>query len=267
MINHFIQLLNKHLGLAVLLFGVAYQVYPCPITPFDQKNGGQCIEMDGAQIYLHVSGKKTPTIVFISGLGGDTTDWNKVVPQVLQFARVVTYDRPGLGKSQPCQSCEMITAKDSVATLKILLNKAHINPPYILVGHSLGGLYAQLYAAKYPTDVSGMVLVDSTYRKAETNIVMPSPSKPSYKEALGMQESKKQLQAVTFFPEIPLIVLTATHHSKRINEADWQKWQRDLVTLSPKGMQIIAWNSGHYIQNDQPQLVVDAIDTLVHEEE
>jgi pimeloyl-ACP methyl ester carboxylesterase len=99
-------------------------------------------------------------VVVIHGAGESSYSWVQVAKQVAPFARVVTYDRPGLGGSDPGPGPN---AARSTAELHTLLARAGLPGPYVLVGHSLGGVIARLYAIRYPGEVAGMVLVDSTH--------------------------------------------------------------------------------------------------------
>jgi pimeloyl-ACP methyl ester carboxylesterase len=94
-----------------------------------------------------------------SGLGGTVLDWHLVQPEVAQFARVCTYDRAGMGWSEP--GAQPRTSQQIVKELHTLLGNAGVEGPYVLVGHSFGGVNMQLYASRYPDEVAGMVLVDS----------------------------------------------------------------------------------------------------------
>ncbi len=122
---------------------------------------GQLITVDGKQWHLRQSGQGTPTVVIDGGLGSYSADWQLVQPKVAQFARVVTYDRAGYGWSD--RGVQPRTSRQMVQELYDLLKAAGIEGPYILVGHSLGGLNSQIFAHTYPEEVAGLVLVDSSH--------------------------------------------------------------------------------------------------------
>lgn len=236
----------------------------CSIKLNDKMNGGVCINVSGYQMYARIFGKSAPVVIFDSGSGDDSTVWNAVASQVSKFARVIIYDRAGLGKSDPKPGNGPISSQDNVDALKILLKKKNIKPPYILVGHSRGGLNMQLFAQKYPNEIAGILLVDSVSRNQTSHDPDPPKTSNYYREAITFNESRTQVKNSEPFPSIPLIVLTATnHHGSKQREELWRKWQREITKLSPKSMQIFAWESGHYIQKEQPQLVIDAIYTLI----
>jgi len=162
-----------------------------------------------------------------------------------------------------------ITADQVAIELRQLLAIADIPPPYMLVGHSLGGLYVQMFARKYPTEVSGVVLLDSASPEAPKELKTRARLKPgsaAYLEEEGVAESNKQIaNAVSPFPDIPLTVIAATDHGPFFKdwEATLMQLQRQLATLSPRGTLIVAQGSGHYVQNDRPGTVTDAIRRMV----
>jgi pimeloyl-ACP methyl ester carboxylesterase len=130
----------------------AFQRYPAP---------GEMVAVAGHAMQLHCTGegKGGPTVVMDAGLGGGVLDWQTVQPEVAKFARVCTYDRSGIGWSE--SGPKPRTSRRIVEELHALLKDAGEDGPYVLVGHSFGGANAQLYAAEYPEEVAGMVLVDS----------------------------------------------------------------------------------------------------------
>jgi pimeloyl-ACP methyl ester carboxylesterase len=117
----------------------------------------------GNPLLVHVFclGDGSPTVILESGQGGLSSDWAWVLPEVAQTTRVCAYDRAGVGWSHPGPA-----PRDAVQLgreLHALLDRANIAGPYILVGHSYGGLYVRTYTAAYPKDVAGMVLVDASH--------------------------------------------------------------------------------------------------------
>ncbi|HSW70013.1 MAG TPA: alpha/beta hydrolase [Gammaproteobacteria bacterium] len=238
--------------------------YACSVTLKDKINGGRCVDVGQYHLYARIYGKSEPIVIFDSGSGDDSTVWDAVVPEVSKFSRVVVYDRAGLGKSDPKPGNDRISSNDSVEGLKALLKNENIKPPYILVGHSRGGLNMQLFAEKYPHDVAGVVLIDSVSRNQTSHDPDPPKSSNYYREAISFDESREQVKKAGKFPAVPLIVLTATkQHDDANREILWRKWQREITQLSPEGKQIFAWDSGHYIQKQQPQLVISAIYTVI----
>lgn len=248
------------------LLAISRLVNACPLCPQEHLTSGgieikqKCVDMGGYQLYMQTAGDKGPFIIFESGLGDTLATWNKVVPQVARFAHTVTYDRSGLGRSEANLNMNMpITAQQAVANLRMLLAKSSIFPPYILVGHSLGGLYMQLFAKEYPQEVLGVVLVDSATSDQSGDEPLPPVEANYYLEAKGLKESIAQVKKAGAFPDVPLTILTTAQRGK-----NWLQLQHALTKLSPKSRQIITDKSGHHIASEEPALVINAIKEMVN---
>ena len=130
---------------------------------------GRLVDVGGYKLHLQCAGpsleqhsqNSSPTVVLDSGLVGSVLDWRRVIPEVARFTRVCAYDRGGYGWSN--MSLQPRTPAGITTDLHALLEKSGERPPYILVGHSLGGLNMWAYASRYPADVAGIVLVDSAH--------------------------------------------------------------------------------------------------------
>jgi pimeloyl-ACP methyl ester carboxylesterase len=229
-----------------------------------------------------------------------------VLPGVAAFTRVCAYDRPGTvldddhrSRSDPVPMPR--TAADAVADLHALLRAAGVPGPYVLVGHSFGGIIIRLYAATYPDEVAGLVLVDASHEEqnaryqealtAEQWAAFESlqqqapPGLEDYPELerFDFDASFTQMREATAahpLPSLPTVVLT---HGVPLGaelppeaqsalpadfpwdpfEAVWQELQAELAALVPNARQVIANESGHYIQLQQPRLVIDAIQQVV----
>jgi pimeloyl-ACP methyl ester carboxylesterase len=134
------------------------EAYPMP---------GQLIDVGGHRLHLSCTGSGTPTVVLEPGAGGMSSNLGWIAPAVARDTRVCVYDRAGRGWSEPAD-----TAQDGaqIATdLHTLLQRGHVPGPYVLAGHSFGGLYVLTFAARYPDEVAGMVLVDSTAPASAAN--------------------------------------------------------------------------------------------------
>jgi pimeloyl-ACP methyl ester carboxylesterase len=170
----------------------------------------------------------------------------------------------------PFDTSAAITADHVVTRLHNLLGAAGIHPPYVLVGHSLGGLYVQMFARKYRNEVSGVVLLDSASSEAPSELKTRArlePGTAAYLEQEGVAESNAQVRSAGPFPDVPLTVIAATDHGPFFKE--WEptlmRLQRQLATLSPRADFILAQGSGHDIQIDRPGIVVDAIRQTVRQ--
>jgi pimeloyl-ACP methyl ester carboxylesterase len=121
----------------------------------------QLVDIGGRRMNLVCVGHGTPTVVFESGLGGHLLNWKAVEPAVAVLTTACFYDRAGYGDSDPAP--RPMTAQAVTDDLYWLLNKAGVQKPVVLVGHSLGGLYATLYSDRFPSQVAGLVLIDPLF--------------------------------------------------------------------------------------------------------
>ena len=140
-----------------LTAGIAFGLAAWAVTAFGA--GGQLVKLpDGRRIYLHCTGHGSPTVLFESGYRGSSGGWIDIQPAVAKTTRACAYDRAGYGSSDPGP-----LPRDGAAVVSDLdaaLSAAHIDGPFVMVGHSAGGLYVRLFADQRPKDVAGMVLVD-----------------------------------------------------------------------------------------------------------
>lgn len=246
------------------------------------------VDVGGRRLYILCTGRNvegSPTVVLEAGLGDSSSVWNRVQPEVAKFTRVCSYDRAGLGGSEPAPVPR--TIETLVADLHTLLTNAKVSSPYVLVGHSLGGLLTRLYASRYPNEIAGMVLVDSAHEDepdrglAILPLEMVKQLKPEDfvirhpRESVDHCSIRALMNAANWRSSIPLVVLT---QGRPYRPNDYptpslaQKFymlhlemQKDLVRRSPRGKQVIAEKSGHNIHHDQPELVIDSIRKVVEE--
>lgn len=304
---------------------------------------GKLVDIGGWRIHINCTGDsqaKSTTVVLESGSGGFSFDWSLIQPGVARFARVCSYDRAGSAWSD--LGPRPRTMRQIAYELHTALNKAGIREPYVMVGHSIGGLLVRTYAAQYPKEVAGMVLVDSTHednkgftldgklqsiRERSTGRLVPaiqtSISKQEKEllpeERQKIEQFRKMIGPPTIRPPfdklptslqqtrlwalslpsngvadsdpyrgeefseiyvgrqkqqhplgaMPLIVLSSglvanprTDQDKLLIE-DGQRLQADLKNLSTNSKQVIAEKSGHHVQFDQPELVIDSIKGVV----
>jgi Serine aminopeptidase, S33 len=230
----------------------------------------------GRHLYLHCEGKRHgPAVILDAGLFRDSTDWRMVQPKVAQFDQVCAYDREGLGKSQVDLGVksESDCIDEKVEDMRKLLLAAHIEPPYVLVGHSGGGLQVRRFTRSYPAEVSGLVFVDSAHEEQiwrfqaiDPSSVQGPPADPVRARCGGgLTVPGERLQ---WQSNVPLIVLehgipltfegSMAAHTDEFNAAV-DSMAKDLAGRSPKGQLRIAQHSGHDIMLDEPLLVVQAI--------
>ena len=130
----------------------------------DPKPTGKLVDIGGYRLHIDVEGKGSPAVIFIAGSQAFSFDWALVVPGIAKISQTVTYDRPALAWSDPGPMPGSF--EQDVYELHELLQKAGVQPPYILVGHSIGGFIARKFEKKYPGEVKGLVLVDATSENA-----------------------------------------------------------------------------------------------------
>jgi pimeloyl-ACP methyl ester carboxylesterase len=127
---------------------------------------GQLIDVGGHRLHLHCTGSGSPTVVLETGLGETSSSWGWIAPAVARGTKVCVYDRAGRGWSE--SAARPLDGNAVANDLHTLLNRGQVDQPYVLVGHSLGGLYALSFAVKYNEKVAGMVLLDATSPEAFT---------------------------------------------------------------------------------------------------
>ncbi|MGH7987229.1 MAG: alpha/beta fold hydrolase [Candidatus Binataceae bacterium] len=210
-----------------------------------------------------------PVVVFESGMGETQGSWRTVATALACCLTVVTYDRPGIGGSPVNSPIKPVLAAKVADDLLLQLRAHHLSPPFILVGHSIGGLYVQAFARNHPSAVAGLVLVDASSPLEPPGVfvstVAPKPGTVEAAEEAGVAPSTAALLAGPALPPVPLVVIAATNHGDTLKrESMWQDVQRRTAALSPKGKLIIV-NSGHFVQTQRPATVIDAVLTVAAE--
>ncbi|MFN8377485.1 MAG: alpha/beta hydrolase [Anaerolineae bacterium] len=165
---------------ALILSGIIYEsvseaadarAYPPP---------GQMVDIGGYRMHINCTGTGSPTVVIDAGLGAWSLEWSEVQAEAAKTTRVCTYDRAGMGYSEAGPLPR--NAEQFASELHTLLERASVEGPYLLVGHSLGGLSVRVFVQRYPTEVAGVVLIDSmsprqmTQPPSQTEAQTPAPS-------------------------------------------------------------------------------------------
>lgn len=237
------------------------------------------------QVQAAIAGSGKYTVIFESGFGSDLRAWRKVAPQVAATARVLTYSRAGHGASDARP--EPRTIAQNTAELEQLIAAARLAPPFILVGHSYGALLARSFAARHPGQVAGMVLVDPSderfspalrkldaARTAEDDSKFASIVPPKFKAELALLQpvlDSGVLPLAGKVPDVPVVVLTSVQQAGKaeffLETQEAVAIKRDLhadfARQFTNGWQVVTAKSGHGIQMEEPELVIDAVKKVI----
>jgi pimeloyl-ACP methyl ester carboxylesterase len=259
---------------------------PAPPTPTPQPKIKGKVDVGGYRLFINCIGTGSPTVIMEAGWNDVGDTWHLVQPEIAELTRVCSYDRAGLGNSEP--GPEPRTMPQVVAELHTLLENADVEGPYILVGHSWGGSLTRLYTDLYEEEVVGLVLVDSSHPDtARRNLAVLPPESPDDSESLKfyrdwfssaindpMIKLDPELYEAGSLGDLPLVVLTAMNKQRaddfpadlnaKFNEI-WLELQNELAQLSSNSTHIVSQESEHYIQEEQPDLVIDAILQVIEE--
>ena len=137
---------------------------------------GKLVDVGGYRLHILCQGQGSPTVVMDSAFGGFASDWSLVQPEIAKFTGVCAYDRSGYAWSEPNPKETVRTSQQLVHELHTLLEKESISGPYVLVGHSFGGLNVRVFADQYPDEVVGMVLLDPAHEDAEARLNVSNES-------------------------------------------------------------------------------------------
>ena len=258
-------------------------------------DGGHFVFLRGKKQYILVEGVGEPTVVFITGKGEPQTGFKKVYSKIKKIAQIFSYDRAGIGQSQSLNNERTV---DTMAVeLNELLVKEKIKPPYILVGHSLGGYVMRCFTNIYPTKVIGLVFVEPAHeyefqnglelRNDSNKIIFRELYKSYLKikgrtkghkaeskkcfdfDSLGFSSNQRIVKNIEIPKTIPITVLLSDfpeldndYMKKEIDyKIDYfQKWK----TFNTETKIIITSKSGYFIQKNEPELVIDAITEMIN---
>ncbi len=222
---------------------------------------------------VRLEGHGPRTVILEAGLGDTMDVWKDIQPQIAAgCTRTLAYNRAGYAGSEPAAGPR--DSETIVAELRAELKRRNIDPPYVLVGHSLGGLYMQYFARNYPKEVAGLLLVDSTHWHQGLAVGASANTPYSGRTAVTLfmpwimrreitdsgaagQQVHSSPQALSF----PTIVLSSTRAppgetpASRALAADMQD---EIAADFPAASHVRVVDSGHYIQRDQPDVVVQA---------
>jgi pimeloyl-ACP methyl ester carboxylesterase len=232
-------------------------------------------------VYCNGEAVRSPTVILIAGGGRTAKDWSHIQPTVSKFARVCSYDYANLGASDKVPG-KFQSVDEVVDDLHAWLKASGEKGPFILAGHSIAGLYARRFVIRYPGETAGLLFVDSSH---EEQVLRQHELDP---QGLKLDDGPARLgfyvkpgQRLEWRTELPVIVLgrgrpfprpardgSDSQTNRMIEEQFaawdriWRGFQEDLAKRSKHGELRVAEESGHFIQLDQPELVIQAIRDL-----
>lgn len=237
----------------------------------------ELVDIGGSQLHVHCEGAGSPLVVLDAGFGDAGTIWSQVQSGVAKLTRVCAYDRLGLGQSSTAPKVHSLS--DMTEELHRLLERLAPDVPRVLVAHSLSGLIARLYTSRYPAEVVGLVLVDTTTEDQDTRVwpLLPAEYRAELRAMLdrgpehlgleglraGMAELRRSDRDLG---NRPLVVLTSARPigattaelDPRLIEI-WIDMQRTVAAFSTVSRHTVTDQSSHYIHVEEPNLVVAAI--------
>lgn len=257
------------LALCVLLIAPS-----CASAPNDVRFA----DVDGHRIAYRVLGAGSPVIVMIAGLGDGMATFQDVAPELATTATVIVYDRAGYGSSDVTTGVR--DAEAAERELSALLEQSGVDGPYVLVGHSLGGLYAEYFAAQHPDQVLGVVLeetrpADFTRRCEEAGIsscTLPASlawtlPEGGRAELAALPVTVIEVERLRTAQGRPMLVLSRPMPANpSAFDVLWSTTQRELTARYPGARQLVAERGGHYIHLDQRAWFVESMRSFINED-
>lgn len=245
--------------------------------PYESR--GRLVDIGGRELYLDCRGSGSPTVVLESGMGVGADGWGPVLDGLAAMTRTCAYDRAGRGASEARGRHTLADAADDLRDLLVVAGEV---PPFVVVGHSLGGDHARIFADRSRDEVTGLVLVDSFSPDLQERAIHPllGPLRPEYDaqltslrelvervEDLDWTASEAQLRR-SDLAGLPIEVLRAPRAEPRLDAVTNARiaaaWEGAYESLAPGTVRYeIAWDAGHIIQADRPDLVIAAVRRLV----
>jgi pimeloyl-ACP methyl ester carboxylesterase len=230
----------------------------------------QMARLGAGQVAFVEIDKAAPAVVFENGLGGSMHEWSKVLPTIAETNTVFAYNRPGVGKSAPTDHAR--DAAGIVEDLRVLLRSRRLAPPYVLVGHSMGALDMQLFARRYPAEVAGLVLVDSTHPRSFSGegsmekrgglsraILAVGLSASAKAEFAALDKSGPEVLSAPPVPaSMPVVAVNAPDPSHAAMAVYDNALRKDFANLYP-GAKIVEVPGGHQVPQTHPEAVIAAI--------
>lgn len=241
------------------------------------------VDVGGYRLHALIAGTGAPVVLFENGLGEPLDTWKSVQPAIAKLTTTVSYDRAGLGQSQPAPGSGPRSRRDLADELHRLLRAAKVPGPYILVGHSLGGSVVQVFAGAYPDETAGLVLVDPEDSRltdlvksklapevwaAREKILSTDKLPPPIKREFDGMNAVGEKNTPSPLPSVPVVLLTGTKKNPDFPgnpiEQDLKlDLHNELAANNPKVEHVLVPESRHYIQEDAPEKVIAAIERVL----
>ena len=254
--------------LALALVGCTRATPPSRSTPSPEIGSA---DIGGYSLAYECAGSGNPTVILEAGYtaSGLDTYGSTILPQLARTTRVCTYDRAGDGVSdaRPA-SVTPLTGRTQARELHQLLDAIGVGPPFVLVGHSYGGIVSREFAATYPSAVAGMVLIDASsepeipvYDRLHAGAWDDGNVTPAPNQRIDIHATVSELKAAPSLGSMPLVVITAG-----ILQDRWLRTvprlearaQTRLAELSSDSVHVLDSGVGHFIPEDDPAIVIDA---------
>jgi pimeloyl-ACP methyl ester carboxylesterase len=251
-------------ALAILLSGGSFWLADRAVRDLPPR-----VDVDGRLLRMRIEGEGSPAVVLEIGLGGALEEWAAVQPELARFTKVVAYDRLGAVDKQ-----SVLTGQNVSRELHAALTREGVEPPYLLVGQSFGGIYNRIFASMYPQEVVGMVLLDPSQEDFIKWMEHHHPTRcisradvVNWPEGAGIWASLDEVRLCPPLPDVPIIVATGTRASDdpvRIEVLPiWTKSHADWVRTLAHGRHVVVPESGHGVHVEASRLVIDLIREVV----
>lgn len=259
------------------------RVAPTELGSQSLREKAHCGSWGELRIYACVRGDGAPTIVLAAGAGQDSRTWDSVAADLATLGTVVTFDRPGFGRSPAVEGPR--TSRVIATELRQLLEVLELSGPIVVVGHSMGGIHALTYADEFPESVAGVLLLDApppgfeearmallSDREKELRLEQLDDGRANSRDVVGRERDGARAESREFsgFPgDAPLIVVAANSQdfgelgSAEAHRQLWIELTGRWLELSRRSKLKIAAGSGHMIHQDRPELVLDLVRELV----
>jgi pimeloyl-ACP methyl ester carboxylesterase len=234
-------------------------------------------------VYCDGEPRRSPTVILIPAGGSTAKDWAMVQPAVSGFSRVCSYDHANHGESDKAPVA-LPSVDEVVDDLHGWLKASGEKAPFILVSHSISGLYARRFVTRFPGEVAGLVFVDSSHEEQAWRLHELDPQGPGLDDVTArLGYYVKPSERLQWRTNLPLIVLGrgmpsprkardgSDSSTNRMTEEQfaawdriWRGFQENLAKRSTHGEFRLAEKSGHFIQRDQPELVIEAIRDIIN---